>query len=160
MHIVVCKNTNIQRHKYTQPLTVKMKATIMPCNCAARSSLFSDAPRPHGAPFQPNMPPLDGTLSRERDAVPTSTSNWCALFICLYLFKLLSWSRFQSRLTPAAACGEEGGIFSSVLNRSALFFCLYSFFSRGVGCSAGFCFFILLSENCPDKSTKLGFNTR
>lgn len=75
MHIVVCKNTNIQRHKYTQPLTVKMKAAIMPCNCAARSSLFSDAPRPHGAPFQPNMPPLDGTLRRERDAVPTSTSN-------------------------------------------------------------------------------------
>lgn len=75
MHIVVCKNANIQRHKYTQPLTVKMKAAIMPCNCAARSSLFSDAPRPHGAPFQPNMPPLDGTLRRERDAVPTSTSN-------------------------------------------------------------------------------------
>lgn len=151
MHIVVCKNTNIQRHKYTQPLTVKMKATIMPCNCAARSSLFSDAPRPHGAPFQPNMPPLDGTLSRERDAVPTSTSNWCALFICLYLFKLLSWSRFQSRLTPAAACGEEGGIFSSVLNRSALFFCLYSFFPEELAAVQVFVFLYSCRKIVPIK---------
>lgn len=38
-------------HEYTHSIPVSMKAAIMFSNCAARSSLFSDAPRPHWAPF-------------------------------------------------------------------------------------------------------------
>ncbi len=50
MHIFMC--TKIQTTlKYTHSLPVKMKAAIMLSNCAAGSSLFSDAPRPHRAPF-------------------------------------------------------------------------------------------------------------
>lgn len=67
------------------------------------------------SPFQHDIPPQGGTLCRERDAVPASTPNWCALFICLYLFKCVSCSQFCSKLTPAAPRGERDGIFSSVL---------------------------------------------
>lgn len=81
-------------------------------------------------PFQPNIPPLRSTLCGERDAVLPSTPNWCALFICLYLFKWASWSQFCCRLTPAAPCGEGDGILHSVLSWCALFICLFfSFFS-------------------------------
>lgn len=167
-----------------------MKAAIMLSNFAARSSLFSDAPRPHRAPIQPNIPPLG-------DAVPTSTPNWCALFICLYLFKWASWSQFRSRLTPADPWRERDGILSSLLNWCALSsarFLSFFFFMEDfrLGCIAGlftlvvwgtldcspwkksvhFCNCALKNAqrnviqipssvlNIADKSARLGFNSR
>lgn len=47
-------NTNMHRHilkVHKFPSPVKMKAAIMLSNCAAGSSLFSDAPHPHSNPF-------------------------------------------------------------------------------------------------------------
>lgn len=94
------------------------------------------------SPFQHDIPPQGDSLCRERDAVPTSTPNWCALFICLYLFKCVSWSQCCSRLTPAAPCGEGDGIFSSVFKTMCPFPLLMSafFFHKAfrLGCIAGF----------------------
>lgn len=110
-----------------------MKAAIMLSNCAAGSSLFSDAPRPHRAP----LCLIYCLWEAQRDAAPTSTPNWCALFICLYLFKWVSWFQSCSRLTPAAPRQEGDDTLGSVLNWCTLF--IGHFFHEGSehGCIAG-----------------------
>lgn len=117
--------------KYAHFLLVKMKAAIMLSNCAGGTSLFSGAPRPHWNPFSLIYGLWEAHCARkrerERDAVHTSTPNWCGLFICLYLFKWTSWSWFCSSLTPAAPCREGDGILSSILSWCALFICLFFF---------------------------------
>lgn len=69
-----------------------------------------------GPPTALYIPPVGDTLCRQRDAASTSIWNWCALSICLHLFKWTKWSQWCSRLTPAVLCREGHGILSSILN--------------------------------------------